>query len=138
MKERKESYLRKIQSIQENIKSIKEWMVETNLEVYLRDKKTRFAVFKAFQEVVETCMDLAAMMVKDRGIPPKDDYTNLETLREEKIISETMKNTLSEANGLRNWIIHRYNKLNDAEAYNEIQKLIEPVENFIGVVKKWI
>ncbi|MEM3525939.1 MAG: DUF86 domain-containing protein [Candidatus Jordarchaeaceae archaeon] len=138
MKERKESYLRKIQSIQENIKSIKEWMVETNLEVFLRDKKTRFAVFKAFQEVVETCMDLAAMMVKDRGIPPKDDYTNLETLREEKIISETMKNTLSEANGLRNWIIHRYNKLNDAEAYNEIQKLIEPVENFIGVVKKWI
>lgn len=138
MKERKESYLRKIQSIQENIKSIKEWMMETTLEAFLRDKKTRFAVFKAFQEVVETCMDLAAMMVKDRGIPPKDDYKNLETLREEKIISDKMENILSEANGLRNWIIHRYNKLNDAEAYNEIQKLIEPIEDFIGVVKKWI
>jgi uncharacterized protein YutE (UPF0331/DUF86 family) len=81
MKERKESYLRKIQSIQENIKSIKEWMTETNLEVFLRDKKTRFAVFKAFQEVVEICMDLVAMMVKDSGIPPKDDYKNLETQR---------------------------------------------------------
>jgi uncharacterized protein YutE (UPF0331/DUF86 family) len=49
-----------------------------------------------------------------------------------------MGNILSEANGLRNWIIHRYNKLNDAEAYNEIEKLIDPIEDFVGVVKKWI
>ncbi|WXG42064.1 MAG: DUF86 domain-containing protein [Candidatus Freyarchaeum deiterrae] len=138
MKERKESYLRKILSIQENIKSVKEWTAETNLEEFLGDKKTRFAVFKAFQEVVETCMDLAAMLIKDRGIPPEDDYTNLEKLREEKVISEKMRDILSEANGLRNWVIHRYNKLNDSEAYNEILKLIGPVEEFVGVVKKWI
>nr|MDO8080914.1 DUF86 domain-containing protein [Candidatus Freyarchaeota archaeon] len=49
-----------------------------------------------------------------------------------------MEDILSEANGLRNWIIHRYNKLDDAEAYSEIQKLIAPVEDFIGVVRKWI
>lgn len=137
-KDWKESYLRKIRSIQENLKSVKEWMAETNLEAFLRDKKTRFAVFKAFQEVVETCMDLAAMLVKDRGIPPKDDYKNLETLREEKVLSDKMEDILSEANGLPNWIIHRYNNLDDAEAYREIQKLIAPVEDFIGVVKKWI
>lgn len=138
MKERKESYLRKIQSIQENIKSVKEWTAETTLETFLDDKKTRFAVFKAFQEVVETCMDLAAMLVKDRGIPPKDDYTNLETLREEKVISDKMEDILGEANGLRNWIIHRYNKLDEAEAYKAILRLIRPLEEYIGVVKKWI
>ncbi|MEM2959365.1 MAG: DUF86 domain-containing protein, partial [Candidatus Jordarchaeaceae archaeon] len=115
MKERKESYLRKIQSIQENIKSVKEWLAETTLEKFLGDKKTRLAVFKAFQEVVETCMDLVAILVKDCGIPPKDDYTNLEKLREEKVISDEMEDILAEANGLRNWTIHRYNKLDEAE-----------------------
>ncbi len=138
IKERKESYLRKIQSIQENIKSVKEWTAETTLETFLGDKKTRFAVFKAFQEVVETCMDLAAMLVKDRGVSPKDDYTNLETLREEKIISDKVEDILGEANGLRNWIIHRYNKLEEAEAYKAILRLIGPIEDYIGVVKKWI
>ncbi|MGQ9722955.1 MAG: type VII toxin-antitoxin system HepT family RNase toxin [Candidatus Jordarchaeum sp.] len=138
MKERKESYLRKIQSIQENIKSVKEWLVETTLEKFLGDKKTRLAVFKAFQEVVETCMDLAAMLVRDRGVPPKDDYTNLETLREEKVISDKMEDILAEANGLRNWIIHRYNKLEEEEAYKAMLRLITPLEGFIGVVKKWI
>ncbi|MEX2724312.1 MAG: DUF86 domain-containing protein [Candidatus Freyarchaeota archaeon] len=138
MKERKESYLRKIQSIQENIKSVKEWLAETTLEKFLGDKKTRLAVFKAFQEVVETCMDLVAILVKDCGIPPKDDYTNLEKLREEKVISDEMEDILAEANGLRNWIIHRYNKLDEAEAYKAMLRLITPLEGFIGVVKKWI
>ncbi len=138
MKERKENYLRKIQFAQDNIKSVKMWLTGITLEKFLDDKKTRYAVFKAFQEVVETCMDLAAMLVKDRGIPPKDDYTNLEKLREEKVISGEMEDILAEANGLHKWIIHRYNKLDEAEAYKAMLRLITPLEGFIGVVKKWI
>lgn len=137
-KKRRESYLRKIQSFRENIKLVREWTEETTVEDFLSDKKTRYAVFKAFQEVVEACMDLAAMLVKDRGIPPTDDYTNLEKLREEKIISDEMKDYLGEANGLRNWITHKYNKLDEEKAYRAILRLVGPLEEFMGVVKKWI
>ncbi|MFQ6119798.1 MAG: HepT-like ribonuclease domain-containing protein [Methanosarcinales archaeon] len=45
---------------------------------------------------------------------------------------------MNEANGLRNRLVHEYNRLNDEVALEAIQYLLEPIENFVEAVQKWM
>ena len=96
---------------------LSEWLEPISVEEFISDAKTRYASYKAFQEIIEALMSISAMNVKDIGEEPKDDYTNLETLVKHKVISLDQSDSLASANSLRNWIIHRYNNINDSIAY---------------------
>ena len=135
---RAKRYKDKLDMIGERISDIREWLHGYNMEEFISDKKTRLAVYKAFQEIVEASFDIAAMLCKDSKITPKDDYANAENLYKAKILDESLKNALIEANGLRNRIVHRYNKLDDTIAFESIQELLEKFESFTEVVKEWL
>lgn len=131
-------YREKILHIERRISQIEEWTLNYTDEDFIRDEKTKLAVYKAFQEIVESIMDIIAMMCKDMGIPPKDDYTNIETIGNLGIINRELSEKLIEANGLRNRLVHHYNKLDDKIAFESIKELLEPILKFVGVVEDWI
>jgi len=133
---RAKRYRDKISRIIHSITDIKDWA--SSQEVFLEDRKTRLATYKAFQEAVEAITDIVAMMVKDLGEIPKDDYTNIETLYNKKIISSELKKAIKEANGLRNRVVHEYNGILDEVAYASIMKLIDDMEDFARVVEEWV
>jgi uncharacterized protein YutE (UPF0331/DUF86 family) len=103
--------------------------------ISFEDDKTRLASYKAFQEAVEACMDLVAMMYKDLGDPPKDDYSNIENIRE---LQENTKKVLIEANGLRNHLVHRYSRMDDLLALESMMALLPGIEAFPAEVETWI
>ncbi len=72
------------------------------------------------------------------GCSPKDDYTNIETLENLGTIDEDLSEKLVEANGLRNRLVHRYNKLDDRITFESIKELLEPILKFVEVVENWI
>jgi len=72
--ERLRRYIDKIEHIEERIGDIRAWLCEIE-DVRGIDKKTRLAVYKAVQEVVEASTDVVAMILKDEGKLPKDDYS---------------------------------------------------------------
>lgn len=111
------------------------WLEEVSSEVFLEDDKTKLASYKAFQEAVEACLDLVAMMCKDLGIQPQDDYSNLERLDD---LKEGSKKVLIEANGLRNHIVHRYNKRDDLLALNSMKGLLSGIMAFGEEVEIWL
>ncbi len=47
----------------------------------------QFAIYHAFQIILEIVGDLTAMVVKDLQVIPKDDYINIEFLEKENTIS---------------------------------------------------
>lgn len=102
------------------------------------EKKTRLAVYKAMQEAAEAAMDIVAMILKDEGKLPKDDYTNVEEIFELEVIDKSTKEALNEANGLRNRLVHEYNMLSDDVALESIQCLLEPLDTFLEAVKRWM
>ena len=108
------------------------------VEEFISDAKTRYASYKAFQEIIDALMDISAMIVKDIGEDPKDDYTNLETLVKHKVISLDRSVSLASANSLRNWITHRYNKINDSVAYERMLDLIEDIESIVEAFTNWV
>ena len=62
--------------------------------------------------------------MKDMKILPQDDYTNIENLSGKLDINEDV---LKQANGLRNRLIHRYNKTDDRIAFNSIKEILDDI-----------
>ncbi len=111
------------------------WLDEDLPEVFLGDDKTKLATYKAFQESVEASLDLVAMICKDQGLNPQDDYGNLEKLAD---LSDSSRMVLKEANGLRNHLIHRYNRRDDRIARESMVDLLPGILAFVGEVEAWL
>jgi len=111
------------------------WLDEEGSEDFLADDKTKLATYKAFQEAVEASMDLVAMMCKDQGDNPQDDYGNLDKL---VVLREGSREVLKEANGLRNHLVHRYNKRDDQLARQSMEDLLPGIFDFAEEVEAWL
>ena len=98
------------------------------------DKIKRLACYKAFQEAIEALFDIIAMLVKDKGKLVEDDYTNVDKLEEAGVLSEQNAKVLREANGLRNRIVHRYNKTDDNIARESILAIMPHLKDIISKI----
>lgn len=89
---------------------------------------------------IEAAMDISAMLVKDLGSIVEDDYTNLEKLEELGVVDSELGKKLKKCNGLRNWLVHRYNRVDSKlvlESVDEVKDtLIRFVEKVENVLKK--
>ena len=133
--ERAGRYKDKLNLVSKRVEQVQEWLQQISAEEFLEDDKTRLASYKAFQEAVEACLDLVAMMCKDSKMVPKDDYCNLETLGE---LPKETRILLIEANGLRNHLVHRYNRMDDLLALESMKILLPGIAAFPAEVEAWI
>lgn len=132
--ERAKRYKEKLELIDKRTGEIEAWLPKLE-KTFLADEKTKLAIYKAFQELTESALDVMAVAVKDIGKVPKDDYSNLELLKG-KVISETLAKVLAEASGLRNVLVHRYNSVEDARAFHVINTLLPKLK--LKEVQKWL
>ncbi|MEM4030199.1 MAG: DUF86 domain-containing protein [Thermofilaceae archaeon] len=84
---------------------------------------------------IEAAMDICAMLVKDLGRRVEDDYTNIEYLREIGVIDEELATKLKMCNGLRNWLVHRYNRLDKKLVLESVDRVKETLFEFIRRVE---
>ncbi|MEW5896250.1 MAG: DUF86 domain-containing protein [Nanoarchaeota archaeon] len=96
------------------------------------------ATLYAVQVSIDAAMDIVAMLVKDLGEEVSDDYHNLGILQEKKILSQKEADILKRYNGLRNAIVHKYNKFEEKEVTehigeikNNLYAFLEKVENAV-------
>ena len=136
--DRAKRYIDKIDLINERINDIREWLSGVSMKEFMEDKKLRLASYKAFQEIVESSMDIVAMIIRDLNLIVKDDYTNLSILKEKKILSKHVTDALKEGNGLRNRLIHRYNNLKEDIVFTSMKDLLKYFEEFVNEVEKWL
>jgi len=131
-------YVRKIELIKENMNDIQQWSSNLSIDDLLHDKKSRYAIYKAYQEIVEAFMDIIAMMVKDTGLLPEDDYTNIQKLIDHNILQDNHAHVLEIANNTRNWIVHRYNKLDDRFILRRIFQTLQEFTQILKVIEEWL
>lgn len=135
--ERAKRYRDKLNFISERVGDIESWIPQT-VDEFLLDKKTRLAIYKAFQEAVETSLDIVAMICKDLKIVPKEDYANIEELHKKGLIDSKLRDVLAHANGLRNILIHRYNVVDDRIAFESTKELLPSFPTIVEEVEKWL
>jgi uncharacterized protein YutE (UPF0331/DUF86 family) len=130
---RKKRYVEKIKHVEKRIGELEVWK-----EDFFYEEKTRLACYKAMQEIIEGCMDLVSMILKDEKELPKDDYSNIDVIEKKGMIDNKIANALRELNGLRNRIVHEYNGLDDEIALTSMEELIPKIKEFLTVVKEWL
>lgn len=129
--ERRIRYLDKFAHVDRRIANIESWLPISH------EERTRLAIYKAFQEVVEAFLDILSMKLVDLRIPPKDDYTNIVLLEERGILDEENSNVLRSANGLRNRLVHDYNNLSDELAIESIKILLPKLIYIKKEISSW-
>jgi uncharacterized protein YutE (UPF0331/DUF86 family) len=129
--ERRIRYLDKFAHVDRRIANIESWLPIAH------EERTRLAIYKAFQEVVEAFLDILSMKLVDLRIPPKDDYTNIVLLKERGILDEENSNVLRSANGLMNRLVHDYNNLSDELAIESIKILLPKLIDIKKEISSW-
>lgn len=128
---RKDQYKRKLEFIIDKITNLPENLDEN---YFFLD-----ALFYRLQISIDATMDVVAMLCKDLGITVKDDYSNLDALDELSIFSPNLIKNLHQWNGLRNVLVHKYNKIeedlvlqNKNEVVNTLMTFAKKVEVIIN------
>ncbi len=94
------------------------------------DELTERALLYSLQVAVEISMDIIAMKVRDMGLKVEDDTTNIEKITKKGIISDRDGDFLRQMNGVRNFIVHRYDYL-DMDIVNEALSRISELKGII-------
>ena len=84
---------------------------------------------------IDAVMDIIAMLVRDLGMNVSDDYTNIDKLAEKRIIDKELADKLKLLNGLRNAIVHKYNKFDERVVKENLNEIIDIIFTFIRVVE---
>jgi len=123
---RRQRYLEKLERFEEEYEFIKSHE--------MTDEVTRRALLYSLQLCVDIAMDIVAMLVKDLGMTVEDDYTNIERLRKAGVISNGDSEILRKYNGLRNAIVHKYDRLN----LNMVQEGLQRIDELYEIVLKLV
>ncbi len=127
---RRDQYIRKLEFIADKITVLPE-NVKDN--IFLMD-----ALFYRLQVSIDAAIDIIAMLSKDLGITVKDDYSNLDELENLNIFPGDFLNEIRRLNGLRNVLVHRYNKIEEELIVSERDHFVEVLKEFIKIVEKLI
>lgn len=127
---RRDQYTRKLEFITDKIAILPENM---NDNIFLMD-----ALFYRLQVSIDATMDIVAMLSKDLGITVKDDYSNIDELENLNIFPDEFLNEIRRLNGLRNVLVHRYNKIEEDLIVTEKDHFVEVLKEFIKIVEKLI
>jgi len=119
-----ERYLKKIEILERELEYINRHEITGEV--------TERAALYSLQIGIESGMDLIAMKVKDLGLVVEDDYTNIEKIIHEDVISIKEGALLNEFNGIRNAVVHKYNSLEMAI----IKEALERIAEFAEVIFK--
>ena len=112
--------------------------IDTKEFIERLELQKQYGIYHAFQTGIEIITDLVSMIVKDVKLIPKDDYSNINIIRNKKIISADLAAKLREANGLRNRIVHDYNGLDNEIAYSRLINLLKYFQEFKVKAKEWL
>ncbi|PWB54317.1 MAG: DUF86 domain-containing protein [Candidatus Methanoperedenaceae archaeon] len=93
---------------------------------------TERALLYSLQVSVEISMDIVAMKIRDMGLKVDDDATNIDKIAGKGIISQEEADFLKEMNGVRNFVVHRYDRLD----MNIVNEAISRIHELKGIVIK--
>lgn len=127
---RKDQYSRKLEFIIDKI-SILPDNIEEN--IFYID-----ALFYRLQVSIDAAMVVIAMLCKDLGITVRDDYSNIDDLESLNIFQKDLLKNLRRLNGLRNVLVHRYNKIEEERIIQEKKNFVDNLKKFVKDVEKVI
>ena len=132
---------RLIQDIEEVLRVISE-IVKVDLDHFIADARSRYALRYAIIELVESSSTLGLYLLREGlGVERVESYFDIfDRLAENGVISNAVREGMKRLVRLRNLIVHRYWEVDDARIYREargggvriVERLVEEVESYVS------
>jgi len=138
--ERIKRYNNKLEYFNQTIKNLEDWTENIDVKEFTEnlELQKQYAIYHAFQISLEIITDVIAMIVKDSNKVPKDDYSNLDILKNNDILTSGLVVKFQEASALKNRIVHDSIGLDDSIAYQSILECIKSLKKFNEEVRNWV
>ena len=109
------------------------------LETYNKNIMVKRSVEREIQLIVESATDINNMILKkiDRS-PSKDYYNSFIDLAENNVVNMDFALKIAPSTGLRNILIHEYEKIDDKIVYNSIKNVKMLYLKYIDIISKYL
>lgn len=95
-------------------------LLKLSNEDILRDAGKQHIAERLFQLIVDTIIDVNQHYIREKNLPPSEDYqSTFRTLGEHGILPKEFAEKLAPVVGLRNMVVHRYEHL-DTQTFVEL------------------
>jgi uncharacterized protein YutE (UPF0331/DUF86 family) len=133
-----EVILEKLAALQKYYKELKA-LENISLEVYSENNLYRRAVERLIQLIVESATDINNMTLKsiDKG-PSSDYYSSFIDLAEAGVISMDFALEIAPSTGLRNVIVHEYQRVDDKIVYLSISKTLTAYLKYMSLISNYL
>lgn len=128
-----EVVVRKLEAIERYLRHLRD---EQQIEeaAYLEDDRTQRVVERLFNNLINTCIDLAAHLRAAESLPdPGSAAGDMQTLTKTGVLPESLGERMIEMTGFRNALTHDYDVIRQPEVYRQLQDL-DHFERFAGAV----
>lgn len=109
-----------------------------DLESFLNLGLIKDGIYKRVEFCIQNVLDICAVINSDLklGVPSSEEEV-VEHLVENRILSSEMGKIVKEMNGFRNFLVHRYGKIDDEIAYENIVRGLENFYKFIDEIREF-
>lgn len=127
----------KINEIEQYLEELYE-ILPAEFEDYKNNIEKKAACERYFEKIMEAVIDLAFLIIKNKSLKiPDDDSKAFAVLAETNIIDNNLCKKLQEAKGMRNFLVHQYDKTDDSLVFETIkEELRKDIESFLKSIKK--
>lgn len=127
------------------IDKLKEYLTFLNsIKNYSKDKYTSdpfiYGASERFLHLsIECILDIGNHVISDMNYRKPDSNKDIfQVLYENKIIDESLKNSLCNMAGFRNILVHDYMKLNRSIVYDIILNNLSDIKKFVSIIAEYI
>lgn len=104
---------------------------------YKNDQLTRYAVERLVQLIIDLALDVNNILIKRSDKYPAQDYfSSFLELIDLGILPEEFAREIAPSTGIRNRLVHEYEKINDKIVYQNLDKIIKFYFDYIKYVNK--
>lgn len=128
----------KIKEIQESIKLVVENLPD-DADEFIALGLVKDGIYKRIEFAIENVMDICAVINSDLGLGiPSSEDDIIENLARNKILSGEMGGKVKGMRGSRNFLVHRYGRIDDAVAFENIGKGFGDFSKFIKEIERFL
>lgn len=133
-----EIFSRKFELIEDSLQKLSEISKENpSLDRYRRSWKDKDSAERNLQKIIEAFIDIGKMLIAEKRL--KEPANNREVfliLDENKIFPSEFMSLVDKMIGLRNVIVHGYNRINDEMIYAILKKNLKHVRQLVRILRQ--
>lgn len=131
-------FYRKFEVIDDCVKRLEQIKGDNpSFEAYRKSWKDRDAAERNIQKIIEAIIDIGKIIINSKNLRvPSNNKEVFEILEENDLFPSTFMYVINSMIGMRNIIVHSYDRVDDEVVYGVIRRNIGDIENIADFFKK--